>query len=780
MQDDVQNFVEQGLVTKQGRYRYVTPHILGVWLAADVWDARGEAVIELMRRLPGAPSRKEMLRRIAELGDHEQARRVVDRLLSDAGLFPDLRSINDPTRAEILGILTDASPVASLRALQRILGGLDCESLLRLDRGRRHVVWTLELLKRHPETFFGAARLLLALAEAENEPYANNATGVWRNSFLTYLGGTPVPALERHDLIREALASPLVGRRILAVKGLDAALKTHEVGSGRGRMTGRLPPSEWHPRTIAEDREVRESALHLLDQALNDPDSRVSHEAKKVLLGASRSIVSLGFGSRLLSILEQHEPRNDEDRRALCYTIQAILRYEKASLSPELREQYSRLLEKTWGDAFRDRIRRWIGELTLTDRMRDKDGLRSADKEAEALADEAMSNPDLLRSELDWLCSGKAQNIWFFGRRLGQLDHSKSWLDELIEQARKKRGLVFLGAYLMGRSDSGESKWREEILDVWADNEETLSDAVSYATRCGPANTRAARRLIRMVERGWLMPDRLSALVYGAWPRDLPVKDFKDVLCCMMQDEKAQSTEAALAMLHNRLQTHAEDRLVLSDLAWSLLSRPSTTTRSVMIDYHWTEVAKYYADEKPIRVVKTILSSIEVGYGIPLQDDERGKLLLEATKRAPIEAWNLIGDSLLRRDKTSISLGFELRGWFVDKLETNRLLVWASEHEPTGPQILAELAAVDNVPLNPLARELLTKYGDSEGIGSALSASYLTGTFSGPLSHWLEAKLTQARAWVKDPEPRIRRWAEELVSGLEQRLERARLREEEM
>jgi hypothetical protein len=131
-----------------------------------------------------------------------------------------MEDLDDEVRSEIAGLLVEANPQAGLSALQRILEHLPRDQLLELKAGRRHIVWALEKLAWLPETFVGAARLLLSLAEAENEEWGNNATGIWIGLFGTHLGATAVPALERHKLVEEALESSSRERQLLAVDAI--------------------------------------------------------------------------------------------------------------------------------------------------------------------------------------------------------------------------------------------------------------------------------------------------------------------------------------------------------------------------------------------------------------------------------------------------------------------------------------------------------------------------------------------------------------------------------
>lgn len=61
---------------------------------------------------------------------------------------------------------------------------MDRVALLNFEAGRRDVIWALEGLALYDDLFKPSAKLLLSLAEAENETWSNNATGVFARTYL--------------------------------------------------------------------------------------------------------------------------------------------------------------------------------------------------------------------------------------------------------------------------------------------------------------------------------------------------------------------------------------------------------------------------------------------------------------------------------------------------------------------------------------------------------------------------------------------------------------------
>ncbi|MCK4389108.1 MAG: hypothetical protein KAV83_02565 [Desulfobacterales bacterium] len=780
LQDIVEEMFRQGLVAKQGRYRYVTPHILAVWLAGSVWDSRGDSILDLLERLPTPESKRAMLERLGDLGDHEKVHEVVQRMLGKGGLFRNLRNLENKQASNIFYTLAMASPSTGIEALERLILQLPREKLQDFRHGRRNIVWFLEKMAWHKEWFFRAGWLVLILAEGESENFSNNATAVWTGFFLTHLGGTAVPAIERFRLLEEALGSESVERRILAVKALRAVFSLYETRSGGAEnQAGRLVPPEWRPGDYREHLEVWKAALDILDRAIADRDQRVAREARSVLLGSARSLVKMGLAEGAFSRIERLETDSEEDRRDVRETLQWIMRFESKILSRAHQERLKGIIQGLEGKTFHERLRRWCGCLSSADMPLEKERERILIERAEKLAEEAFKNPGLLREEMEWLTTPDARHVWPFARKLGELDESAEWLETLVRIARSGKGEFFLAWYLKGRVDAGAKEWVENILDKWSREEEHLGVAIFECTWREGASEQGVKKLIGLVDSGKLPPGTFGSLVWGDWTKKLSVTLFKEILCRLMTDESPRATEAALAMVHRRMETHEADLEAISPMAWQLLERSCPMVKTQMIGYHWEKIAELILHEDPLRMAGLILSSLGETEEIFIRGNHPLNILAIVSRANPRKVWKMVGEILLQDDSAAIKLKVMLQRWYGDLIDTDYLLEWAEKNKPNGPYIAASLASIGGARIGELPRELLTRYEEEYDVGSVLVGNYLSGSFSGSYASCMERKLKEVREWTKDGNPAVRRWAEKLARGLEKDIKQARLREEE-
>jgi hypothetical protein len=781
LQDIAEEMYSSGLISKQGRYRYVTPYILAIWLASEVWKARGTDMIDLLKHLPTPSSRKAFLERIADLGDNDHTLKVVEKLLSEKGLFPDLESIDSEEKSEIFTILTEASPISGIEALKRILINLPRDRLILFKKGRRNIIWTLEKLAWLPETFFDSARILLSLAEAENESWANNATGIWCGLFSIHLGGTAVPALERHQIIDDALKSESIERKILGVNAIDAALSTSGTRMvGPEIQRGRIVPQEWYPKTYKEEIDIRLSALNLLDIALKDENARVFNEALNVLINNSIPLISIGIIDEILYRFELLNLTTDKQKFDVRNVLERIPTIPKSKLSEEQIKRIDRLLINLAGDDFKDRLRRWIGRRTYADSA--SKNFKNVEKAMNELAKEALENPEKLLNEIGFLASDDAIYLQPFGVALGIADRQKKLLYKFIEIAKNYKVYRLLSGYLLGISylSKKEEEWRENLLDKWAENEPDLAEAVLDATWRGPTSIRGAKRLINMVKNNSLNDIHLRILTVGAWTDHLPLDLRIEIINQLIETNEPSAIESALVMVERCITIHSDEKNQISSIAWKLIECPIAITSGVDLSYHWAQIAEHFIDIDPLKIAKAIIKNTTGTDRIFLKDDFEIEILKKVTEKKPKQVWDEVSKFLITKDgKINFNLILILRGWYGNLIDADYLIKWASKHPQKGPLILAEISKVGNGKLSNLARSLIIEFPDNEEVKHSLEANFFSGSYTGLESKWLEEKLKYTRAWMENSNPKVRKWAQEIAQRIEKRIKKIKIIEEE-
>jgi hypothetical protein len=769
MQQAGRRMHEHQVLAPRGRYRYVTPTILAVWLAREVWDERAAEIMNVFFwSLPSNDSRTSLLRRLADIGDEDYARGLIERLTAPGGPLAEAHQLDDEFAAELLGILAQGAPQAGMRALQRLIGGLPRDDLLAFKKGRRQVVWTLQRLARFPETFFAAAQMLLKLAEAENESYGNNASGVWVSLFQTHLSRTPEPAIVRHELIREALRNPSAEQRHLAVRAIGAALQTYEVGSVVGDVQGgRAVPVAWSP-TPQEDLEARQSALNLLDEAMSSDDTEIARLARDTLLKHWMQLCRVGFAADVLPRIEGLTFDTEAQRLRARNEAEMLLTLADEGTSEGFRRRLERLLARLEGRSFGDRLRRWTAALSSRDQQ---------DAEIDALAQEAMERPELLLAEIDWLTSGEAHYAGRLGWVIGRIDENLTWLRPLAQVTGGGDARLFTH-YLGGASEHRGREWLEDLLDQW-DTAPGLPPAVAVSASIAyTPSSRAAQRLTALVEKGKAPLEWLTQVCFSPWIADAPRSAFSEVVGLMLAAENPIVVGSAFEVVKQRRDRGNDTPKLVNDLVWRCVeARPDCVFQGTMNRYHWSELAESVLAEDPVRVVRAFIMAATGDHVYLFPEDAVTQTLVHATTRAPREVWNLIACHL-QGDGALLSLLFGLRGWYGKHVGAEVLVEWAASHEPNGPSLAALMSPVGGVPLADPARAILVAF-DCDRVRNELQANFLSGLHMGNTSDWLLSKLALVEQWVDDPEPSVRDWAMTLQEPIEADIRMWRRDEEE-
>lgn len=146
--------------------------------------------------------------------------------------------------------------------------------------------------------FQRAARVLLRLAETENEPsIGNNATGTFAGLFSLGPGKThptQAPPAERLPVLREAITAPEPETRAVALRACDQALESHSFSRIYGAQQRGLKELElWSPKTYGEWFDPFRDVWRLLRSKLSHLSGEERAEAGRILLKHAFDLVQI-------------------------------------------------------------------------------------------------------------------------------------------------------------------------------------------------------------------------------------------------------------------------------------------------------------------------------------------------------------------------------------------------------------------------------------------------------------------------------------------------------
>lgn len=736
-----------------------------------------------------------------------------DRLMGEGGMFASLDGYKAASDASLFFAIAQAKPKAALRRFAAALGAETVEGRHEfMGDARRTAVHGLEQLAVPAETFFEAAECLLLLAEAENEGWSNNSTGVFISLFG--LGYGPVAASElspvnKIDYLRKLLSSEVPFRRKIAVQALGKSLDPFMSRSVIDEVIGlRRLPDRWTPKTSEELYDAYAAHIRLLEEAVDYLPGEEATEAAKAILSYVRTLILIApLAKTILEFLRRAAEMPDLRDQVIESTV-AILHYEGKALPETVKSELYVIRAELTESSFANKLRRHAGMKLVEDNF-DAEGQYSdaVGPELIQLVADALANPELLAPELAWLVTDEAKNGFQFGRLLGQADDLKLWphIVSAWIKAGEQRSDFFIGGYLSALHIKQGDLWAQIIENLFT-NAEIRSSTLGLVWRSGMSD-RVANALLAMGRQGDIDPKAFRLFVYGGVVSQLPLNVFEGIVDLLLEDEDASAPDVAMDILDSRLRGHADELWILSTRLERVLNSAvfiegaATKHSNNMLLFRWNQLANRLLDFDPdagaklaVRCIANFgnVNSITAGFR-----PEPLKFLSNAAKAKPAVVWPAIARRLEMQRK---EIGtWHLLNWLrggrsiheanesgLDAVPASVVFEWADVDAEDRAWLLAEYCApMVSRPDEPVtfARRMLERYGEIEQVRRSLHANNFSESWRGPASEHYRQKLADLDAQFEvETNNNVRMWLmehrERLERSIEQEVERE-LRESE-
>ncbi|WP_437648871.1 hypothetical protein [Sorangium sp. So ce362] len=766
--DAAHQCVERGILRRnQGwKYKYVTPLVLEREVIAWLLDPDGghdpggrtlvrhgqiylDDFFETLLRL-GLP--RELLVGMARVGVGDLERAPAD--------WGELRMLG--LLGPRLRFVARHAPGATARELRQRIEASSIDELRARVEERRGIVFALEELATRADAFEDAEAALLRLAQAENESYANNATATWASLFLVELNATHRAFAQRMALLEHRLSDPDPAVRAVALEGIQAVLATRAFRIAREAIDG-----AWTAPTGEEARLARAQAWTLLGARFGDPHPYVAAKAKRAVAGELRGAVRAGMGEHAMATLAAHLADFTESERVQLRDVLAAVRtYDADWLAPD--GAYPGRLEALLApSSFKERLRQRVGAWGPAALRENDDALD------DALAREGLAGDVPLLHELDWLVSDEAVRAHVFAYALGRCDERGILLAGLRERARACRGVwawrkrAVFARYLGGWAQAGRDAAAEAVLrDLKLDAAEAPLLALAVM-ELGATDERLA--WIRLAVQGDLL-DEACVLELGRrrrWLRQVSEAAFAAFAGALVEGTPIAHAAAALELLIEHIEDRPERATPLRELVRRALERLAPHRVHGMTDHFWELGARLLVEQGEVaRVAELALVALSQPHGAK---EHAWKALHAAAARDARAAWWVVATALDRRDPAAghLQMAFMFhRSSFAWPAED--VLAWVAQDARRG-RTAAALVRPRAPELDPVLRALVQRFGPRSSVADEIVARVHStdGAVASLAEHDAE-QLERARAWLADPDPLVRAFAERLVESLTQ------------
>lgn len=594
-----------GLARRAGYFAEIALPLLANHLIEQLLQGRRDEMFALFARLDEA-GQIRFIKRLAQLRGPE-AEPFWNELFASDGLLGTLPSILK--RPHLLRLVAGTVPHRVLHVLESNLLTSTRETRLAIaGRSRRELMWALEQLLFRAKTSKGALRLIWLLAEAENESWANNATGVLEECFLPRHPQMPLPLDERAALIRQRLSSrPKPETRLVAIKAI-------EKGLGRERLSVRLRRSEsFHPLDTRPDLTWPDVSSYLITLAeilisLASQEDETSQAALKLLPNSLAELAYHGLTAKSQKYFKLLTHWARSERKGLDVSkLSGVMRrvrdfYDeqlaKRGFPDERKAEYTQFISALtqWQvsldqGGFATRLKLWAGG----GRYRLPNEWNQVEQELRKLAQETVQSPVLLTTDLtEWLTTSSMRETRSFFYALGQEDNTL-YFQRIVEALGKDApGSNTFAPYFAGWANR-DPLGAENRLDELADSHSVSATALLGTTSWLDPTPRGLTRIKKLASGD----PEYAAAILGRWIDHLSPREFTELLQ-IIGGHDLQQASAAVDLLGSWMYHQKPFDGPLSDLAWRCIEHgPSRKPARSAEGWHFDELASKLTEANP-------------------------------------------------------------------------------------------------------------------------------------------------------------------------------------
>jgi hypothetical protein len=758
-----------GIVPRGGRFRYISPIPLGIHLAVEAWNTYPDLLRSLPEVLPSDEAIDAYYTRLQSMASNPNAREFAREELSR---FFRLDNFLDARASRRWSAISAADPAEAARNIFRALVNTTIEDRTRIiGDARRQIVSSLVRLAWNPSSFQNAVKALSLLAEAENESWANNATGEFVDRFQIYLGGTAMSYQQRLLVLDEliAISRPTLTR--LVVKALSKIGDRQWSRMESGPASDEVPEREWQPRSTEELLECINFAVtrlrNIAKMAIPEIQDDLVAAADSLSMMLREPMLRNGVSDFFISVNGAYPQTRESLRRIIAHIIQSEKNYWKA-ISPEDLLEIESLHNKFQESSLEARLLQYVG-------------LESWDPEEkpdlQPIAEELLSNTNQMAQHWPWLTSGAAGSGWLLGKILATID-TKGILAEIMPMfPNVGPDLRLLCAYIGEKRNELGDEWFDKWVQTQLQREPkqvTLFFAVAW--RCGITEF-TGKKLVEILRNQEINPQIVGGLAYGNWSERLSADVLGTVLWALTE---TGYRETAIGILMHRIQKKTEEFEFWDPLALQLITSPDLIRSYQMVIFYWKEVAIRLVPIHATEIATAILLE-HAGHrstGWMLEFSDAAPVLGACFAQNPIEAWNIIRPYLSSPEAHRFTFTFP-RG-LLEHIPADVVLAWISEQAETRAEILSSLLSLNFSSDESIASQVLGKYGDVERIAASFFSNYTAGSWEGPESvHWEQLANALNLVNKRTTLAKLGQWAIISARHLRQMAERERQREEE-
>ncbi|MCH7560220.1 MAG: hypothetical protein IIC67_02435 [Thaumarchaeota archaeon] len=781
---------------------YITPKILHVYFWTRWWKEYGQNMAPRIDQLiiseEGARDPLNLFKWYCEMFEYAkqspEASKVVTELLTGK-FFEGDAALKSHLGASFFLTLSKTDPSSALSYLERTIGTKSRDELLEFTIGRRSIIWSLERMSAFKEHFGRSASLLLLLAEAENETYSNNATGIFADLFSPAPGRvapTEVAPKDRIHVLQSAMNSDSKYKRTIGIKACSRALQ----GGSFSRVVSDYydineKPKLWEPKSRDEIIEYYQLMLDLLMDQL-EKHSEDQNEVTTVILDNMRHMIIVpDLSERMVKIIrELHEKFHIDDEK-LIETVMSVVDFDGEKLDPKVVKSLEKIQKDITGSNFHSLMKRYVGmDLRVDWLLQTKDHDNVREKEIDSLATKAVDAKNL-EPELQWLVTNKAKHGYVFGYELAKKDRGYSLLEMILNALRKSKDSsgFFAGGYFRHIFENDVNRWELE-LDMMYDDPVLCRLLPEITWRSGLTD-KSAKRLVNGINDKKFDYTFLVHFKYGGVTNRLSEEAFTEWIEILLEEKEKRAIFLAMDIFHSYF-VHRQQKTLPKDLTLRLLLHENIIHKDpkimydVMDEYHWKEIGlafvKQYPDDS-IKIVENVIKNFDTENFFGRYGSESTKVLDEIAKIMPRDVWKTVSQYLGPPiDSRAFSIRqwmrgglFDSKGGILTAIPMSEITSWIDQDKKTRASYIASFFP----PVFERVRDFLIRYGDQKEVRRHLLINFSNESWMGSaITHYEKKKKEVEKLKEKETNVNVLSWLNYYIESLDYDIKRSKESEE--
>jgi len=808
--DTCNYYLKREIFEKRGRFIGMRPFPLAMSLAQEWLEPlTPKRLIAVLNEIAGLqePDKTGLSKAFAEqmkyLGYNEKAVEIVDKIVGPDSPFDNAEVLNTELGSRLFRSFVEVNPIAVSQNFKRQFFNKTTEELLKIEAGRRNIVWTLEKLCFDKRTFAESAKVLLQFAIAENETWGNNATNQFLHLFNTHLSGTEADLNERWKIIEWALQKgdkQYYEFALQAIKrGLDFGNFSRMGGAeqqGCRRLIDNNPT--WNEIEVYWNN-ILNKLLEII--RLNNEYSELASET---IANSIRTIFHTRMGELIMPFLKEISNFKKNDWESGLKGLKFARKYEKNSISEKQLEEINNLIELLTKTDFLTRYLSLSSSYHL-----DNDESYSSEKVITAISELA---DEFIKSEISWeetfpsLYKNQQVFSYHFGKRLSELlkdDKEKvsrfinDSLEVILKIPLQERNFTVLGGFI---ANSDEATKKEFYSNLFQSSE--FSCQLFYFLSIDKSGKEYFNLLFQLIDHKVCDLSNFYSFNYSNALSQLSLEEL-NVLSEKLFNYGDEGYAIVFDLFFDIGYGDESKKISLIPIIRKCIIKLgfNRTLKRQLDDYKWSEaISLIISDEKEIDfaqfINKSVIDSItwENSYHFDHYIQRTYEILMKVHFNS---IWKNLSNALLSTDEDYIKfyglkhiLGSHIGGvgrsvGVLFDGDINSIFKWCETNKPLAPSRLAELTPIfdnnnsDYAKWHPVAQRLINEYGDIKEVLSHLSSNMGTYSWSGSVVPFLESKKELFKQLRNHKIENVREWANSYIGYLDKDIEREQNRDAE-